>query len=140
MAKKNKLIRQKQYNHNICKNKTSQNMFFILLLFLVAILMVVPLILADNSNSSQSNMSSIPSILEEKINTLYEYSVTLAAIGFIFVFIYSGIKIIFSQSELERKDAWETLGYIVIGAVLVLLAPRLAELVTGNVYFFGCSN
>ena len=58
---------------------------------------------------------------------MYDYSRVFAAIGLFAVGGYSAYKYMMTEDQLAKKDALETFIYALTGAVIVLMAPMISE-------------
>lgn len=95
-----------------------------LILIVIVIQLFIAIISAQNTE------------IQKTILKIHGYARVIAAVGFSFIIFYSGYKFYFSESELERKEAWTTLSYGVIGALLVLVAPELGNFIAGDKALF----
>lgn len=57
----------------------------------------------------------------------YYCSQALAALGLLLTAAVAAYRHMTSADPMAKKDAWETLMYAIIGAMLVMLAPMLAQ-------------
>ena len=64
------------------------------------------------------------------ITEIYDYSRILAAVGMLFVASYAAMKCMRADDPISRKDAIETITYALMGAMIVLLAPMISEVLT----------
>ncbi|MEM3431066.1 MAG: TrbC/VirB2 family protein [Candidatus Micrarchaeia archaeon] len=112
----------KEKNKERMNFKKNKILTLVLLTFILNILVAV--VSAANSN------------VREVIGKIHGYATVLAAIGFSIIIFYSGYKFYFAESELERKDAWTTLGYGIIGALLVIMAPKIGSYLMGDTSLF----
>lgn len=74
--------------------------------------------------------------LQETLTSIYGYTRVIAAIGFTLVMFYAGYKFYFSESEIEKKEMWTIIGYAIVGAVLIYLAPSISDYLAGNKQIF----
>jgi len=58
---------------------------------------------------------------------MYDYSRIFAGIGLLAVGGYSALKYMKTEDPLARKDALETFMYAVVGAVVVMMAPMISQ-------------
>ena len=65
--------------------------------------------------------------MDDVITEIYSYSRTFAAVGMLIVASYAGMKYMKASDPMERKDAMETVIYAIMGAMMVLLAPMISE-------------
>ena len=80
--------------------------------------------------TAQSNPSVAPD--NGVIAKLHDAAKAIAAVGLLVMASYSGYKHMFAMEPLEKKDAWETLKYALVGVALVLLADPVGNMLMGG--------
>ena len=64
------------------------------------------------------------------LTEVYDYSRAFAAVGLFVTAAWAAYKHMMSTDPMAKKDAWETLTYAIIGAVLVMMAPMISQVLT----------
>lgn len=64
------------------------------------------------------------------LSEVYDYSRAFAAIGLFATAAWAAYKHMMFIDSMAKKDAWETLTYALIGAVLVIMAPMISQVLT----------
>jgi len=64
------------------------------------------------------------------ISEVYDYSRWFAALGLLLTASWSAYGCMLSSDPMAKKDAWETLTYAIVGAVLVMMAPMISQVLT----------
>lgn len=61
------------------------------------------------------------------LTDLQDYSTAFALVGLTLTGFYSAYKHMAATDPLSRKDAWETFIYALVGAIIILTAPALSQ-------------
>ena len=64
------------------------------------------------------------------ITQIYDTARTFGLAAFTFILFYSAYQHFFASDPMTRKNAWETLSYALVGALLILIAPELSRLLS----------
>jgi len=64
------------------------------------------------------------------LTEVYDYSRAFAAAGLFVTAAWAAYKHMMSTDSMAKKDAWGTLTYAIIGAVLVMMAPMISQVLT----------
>jgi hypothetical protein len=64
------------------------------------------------------------------LSEAYDYSRAFAAIGLFATAGWAAYKHMLSSDPIERKNAWETLMYAIVGATLVIMAPMISQVLS----------
>ncbi len=106
------------------------NKIFLLLLTIMAILPTVFALDFDQEISSEDK-ATFDQILEPvlKIYNFVKYTATAIAVLF---FIFAGVKFIMSGGDqAQREHAKAMAGYIIVGLVIIWIAPLVVNFLTG---------
>lgn len=72
-------------------------------------------------------MANLVFAAEDFFTQMYDYSRAFAVIGLTATASWSAYKHMMSTDPMAKKDAWETLSYAIVGAMIVLMAPTLSQ-------------
>lgn len=61
------------------------------------------------------------------LSEAYDYSRAFAAIGLFATAGWAAYKHMMASDPISKKDAWETMTYAIIGAILVMTAPMISQ-------------
>jgi len=64
------------------------------------------------------------------LTEVYDYSRAFAAVGLFVTAAWAAYKHMMSTDPMAKKDAWETLTYAIVGAVLVMMASMISQVLT----------